>query len=190
MSVTWCLQFHPFTALIYRTTTSSSAVTAYSRSRTKVTPGFSKRKQKTPIRTIEDIQITTPIITEEEKIKYNNLAQLNNNFRPIFIDVYGESFLWNMVRKMMRIFVLVGQKKLSLNNVEELLNPNEDDEKACIKVMDADQLILMDIEYEGINFEKDDYAMERFKRILIKNLFNYQRNYSLTKCLINSLDDI
>ena len=56
--------------------------------------------------------------------------------------------------------------------------------------MDADQLILMDIEYEGINFEKDDYAMERFKRILIKNLFNYQRNYSLTKCLINSLDDI
>ena len=151
---------------------------------------FSKRKQKTPIRTIEDIQITTPIITEEEKIKYNNLAQLNNNFRPIFIDVYGESFLWNMVRKMMRIFVLVGQKKLSLNNVEELLNPNENEEKACIKVMDADQLILMDIEYEGINFEKDDYAMERFKRILIKNLFNYQRNYSLTKCLINSLDDI
>ena len=73
-----------------------------------------------------------------------------------------------MVRKMMRIFVLVGKEKLSLDQVENLLNPKINEEKACIKVMNADQLILMNIQYDNINFIKDDYAIERFKRILIK----------------------
>ena len=90
----------------------------------------------------------------------------------------------------MRIFVLVGKEKLSLEQVERLLNPKINEEKACIKVMDADQLILMNIQYDNINFSNDDYAIERFKRILTKNLLNYQRNYSLTESIINSLNDI
>lgn len=151
---------------------------------------FSKREQKTPIRTIEDIKISTPLFNEELKFKNNNLTNLNNSCSPIFIDIFGESFLWNMVRKMMRIFVLVGKEKLSLEQVERLLNPKINEEKACIKVMDADQLILMNIQYDNINFSNDDYAIERFKRILTKNLLNYQRNYSLTESIINSLNDI
>ena len=48
----------------------------------------------------------------------------------------------------------------------------------------------MNIQYDNINFSNDDYAIERFKRILTKNLLNYQRNYSLTESIINSLNDI
>jgi tRNA pseudouridine38-40 synthase len=151
---------------------------------------FSKRKQKTPIRTIEDIQITKPIIKLNNNIKNNDYVNLTDSYSPIFIDIYGESFLWNMVRKMMRIFVLVGNHKLSLDDVELLLNPKKNEDKACIKVMDADQLILMNIEYEGIKFQNDEYAIERFKRILSNNILNFQRNYSLTECILNSLDDI
>ena len=132
---------------------------------------FSKRKQKTPTRTIDKINIITP--------------EINNNNQPIFIDIYGESFLWNMVRKMARIFQLVGTEKIELNDVKKLLEPQK--EKAPIKVMPANQLILMNTEYDGIKFKKDEYATIRFQRILKENILKYQTNQKLTECLLKSL---
>lgn len=132
---------------------------------------FSKRKQKTPVRTIDKINIITPEF---------------NNFHPIFIDIYGESFLWNMVRKMARIFQLIGLEKIKLDDVESLLEPKN--EKASIKVMPANQLILMDTEYEGIKFKKDDYATVRFERILKENILQYQLNKTLMECLLKSFN--
>ena len=95
---------------------------------------------------------------------------------PIFIDIYGESFLWNMVRKMMRVFVDVSSEKMSLDDVEKLLNPCEGDPRASIKVLESDYLILMDIMYDGIKFEYDSYACERFRRYLVDSLIIYKRN--------------
>lgn len=133
---------------------------------------FSKRKQKTPIRTIDKIEISTP--------------DVNTNNQLIFIDIYGESFLWNMIRKMARIFYLAGKEKITTTEIEQLLQPEK--EKVPIKVMPADQLILMDTEYDGIKFKKDEYAIIRFKRILKENIQEYQRNKKITECLLNSMD--
>ncbi|ADC47553.1 tRNA pseudouridine synthase A TruA [Methanobrevibacter ruminantium M1] len=151
---------------------------------------FTKRKQKTTVRTIEDIRITKPIIDEEDKNKKSDFAHLNKSYSPIFVDIYGESFLWNMVRKMMRIFLDVNYGKLTLDDVERLLNPEEGEPRAYIKVVDAENLILMDIEYEGIRFRYDDYACERFRRYLIDNLFELQKTYSITESMLNCLDDL
>ena len=86
---------------------------------------FTKRKQKTTERTIEDIIISRPEIDEDGKNKNNNFAHLNKTYSPIFVDIYGESFLWNMVRKMMRVFLDVNYGKLTLDDVrtveEELI---------------------------------------------------------------------
>ena len=151
---------------------------------------FTKRKQKTTERTIEDIRISKPTIDEADKNKNNNFAHLNKTYSPIFVDIYGESFLWNMVRKMMRVFLDVNYGKMTLDDVRRLLDPEEDEPRAYIKVVEPENLILMDIEYDGIRFRYDDYACERFRRYLADNLFCLQKTYSVTESMLNCLDDL
>ena len=148
---------------------------------------FTKRFQKTTTRTIDDIKITKVELDDYHKRDFPNL---HDTIAPIFVDIYGESFLWNMVRKMMRVFVDVAQDRMSMDDVRDLLNPPEDSPRASIKVMEAEYLILMDIQYDGIKFKYDDYACKRFKRDLISSLDNLQKKYAIRESMIKSLDDL
>ena len=148
---------------------------------------FTKRFQKTTTRTIDDIVINKVELNDYSKREFPNL---HDTLSPIFIDIYGESFLWNMVRKMMRVFVDVAVGKMSLDEVERLLNPAEDEPRAYIKVMEPDYLILMDIQYDGIKFKYDDYACERFRRNLVDSLTDLQKKYAIRESMIKSLCDL
>ena len=148
---------------------------------------FTKRFQKTTTRTIEDIKITKVDLDDYHKREFPNL---HNTITPIFIDIYGESFLWNMVRKMMRVFVDVAIGKMELDEVERSLNPSDDEPRANIKVMEAEYLILMDIQYDGIRFRYDDYACERFRRDLVDSLSDLQKRYAIRESMIKSLNDL
>ncbi len=148
---------------------------------------FTKRFQKTTTRTIDDIKINKVALNDYSKREFPNL---HDTVSPIFIDIYGESFLWNMVRKMMRVFVDVALDKMTLEDVEKLLNPPKDSSRASIKVMEPDYLILMDIKYDGIKFKYDDYACERFRRNLIDSLSDLQKKYAIRESMITSLNDL
>lgn len=148
---------------------------------------FTKRHQKTTTRTIEDIKITKVGLDDYHKREFPNL---HDTLSPIFVDIYGESFLWNMVRKMMRVFIDVSKDKMTLDDVEKLLNPSDDEPRAYIKVTEPDYLILMDIQYDGIKFRYDDYACERFKRNLVDSLTDLQRKYAIRESMIKSLNDL
>lgn len=148
---------------------------------------FTKRHQKTTTRTIDDIKITKVNLDDYHKREFPNL---HDTLSPIFVDIYGESFLWNMVRKMMRVFMDVAKGKMTLEDVERLLNPQEGEPRAYIKVTEPDYLILMDIQYDGIKFRYDDYACERFKRNLVDSLTDLQRKYAIRESMIKSLNDL
>ena len=138
-------------------------------------------------RTIDDIKITKVNLDDYHKKEFPNL---HDTISPIFVDIYGESFLWNMVRKMMRVFVDVAVGKMNLDEVEKLLNPEEDEPRAYIKVTEAEYLILMDIQYDGIKFKYDDYACERFRRNLIGSLDNLQKKYAIRESMLKSLNEL
>lgn len=148
---------------------------------------FTKRFQKTTTRTIDDIKVTKVDLEDYHKREFPNL---HDTLSPIFIDIYGESFLWNMVRKMMRVFVDVAIGKMTLDEVQDLLNPPQDALRANIKVMEAEYLILMDIQYDGIKFRYDDYACERFKRDLVDSLSDLQKRYAIRESIVKSLKDV
>lgn len=148
---------------------------------------FTKRFQKTTVRSIDDIKITKVNFTDYHKRDFPNLHE---TLSPIFVDIYGESFLWNMVRKMMRVFVDVAIGKMDLDEVERLLNPKEDEPRAYIKVMEPDYLILMDIQYDGVKFNHDNYACERFRHDLVGSLTDLQKRYAIREAMIKSLEDL
>lgn len=108
-------------------------------------------------------------------------------YNPIFIDVYGESFLWNMIRKMMRIFLLVGKNEMKVDEVNDMLNPKK---KYNIKPLNPENLILMDIEYNNIKFKYDDYAFEGFKRTLVEHLFDYKLKISIENSILTSMKNL
>ena len=148
---------------------------------------FTKRFQKTTTRTIDDIKVTKVDLEDYHKREFPNL---HDTISPIFIDIYGESFLWNMVRKMMRVFVDVAIGKMTLDEVQDLLNPPQDAPRANIKVMEAEYLILMDIQYDGIKLKYDDYACERFKWDLVDSLSDLQKRYAIRESIVKSLKDV
>ncbi len=148
---------------------------------------FTKRFQKNTIRTINDIKITTPHLKDYHKKEFPNLHQ---PLKPIFIDIYGESFLWNMIRKMMRIFIDFTLEKIELQDVKKLLNPQKNEKRANIKVLEPEYLILMNIQYDGIKFKYDDYACKRFIKNLTHSLENLQKQYAIKESMIKSLKDL
>ncbi|MCL2687959.1 MAG: tRNA pseudouridine(38-40) synthase TruA [Methanobrevibacter sp.] len=118
---------------------------------------------------------------------FNNVDFNNTSYSPIYIDVYGESFLWNMIRKMMRIFLWVGKNELDIESVKDMLNHKK---KYNIKALNPESLILMDISYNDIKFQYDDYALEGFKRMLIENLFDYKLKLSIENSILNSMESL
>jgi tRNA pseudouridine38-40 synthase len=101
---------------------------------------FSKRSERNPIRTIDHVLVER----REDSIQ---------------VDVFGESFLWNMVRKMVSVLLRVGYGDIEPAKVHEYFNPKN---TVPIKPMPPEGLILMDVKYRGIDFSIDPYAQKSF----------------------------
>lgn len=120
---------------------------------------FSRRSDRNPIRRINDVQVS-----EDED--------------SILVDVYGESFLWQMVRKMVRVLMMVSEGELSEEDVPELLDT---DKRVFIDPAPPENLILMDLKYGvKIKLRHDEYAFERF-RSLLEEEFRRYRDMSMVR---------
>ncbi|MGL4670076.1 MAG: tRNA pseudouridine(38-40) synthase TruA [Methanobacteriaceae archaeon] len=103
----------------------------------------------------------------------------NNTANVLAIDIVGESFLWNMVRKIATIIVAVGKGDLESDSVLELLNPTEN--RINVENMPAEYLMLMNTQYPKIKFNYDEYACEGFLRTLIEEMELFRKRYLIKK---------
>lgn len=105
---------------------------------------FSKRSERNPTRNIKHLTVS------------------QNDDITVF-DVVGESFLWNMVRKMVHVITMVGKGKLEEEDVQLLLNPEI---PASITPAPPEGLILMSIDYRDVVFNEENYAKNNFFKTL------------------------
>ncbi|RAP53227.1 MAG: tRNA pseudouridine(38-40) synthase TruA [Methanosphaera sp. rholeuAM270] len=110
---------------------------------------FSKRNEKNPNRRIIDMQLN-----------------LKDNL--LIFKVVGESFLWNMVRKMVTSLMMVGNGELELNDITELMKSIDLRERIRLRPAPANGLILSELNYKNITFKDCDYS----KNKLIEELQN------------------
>ena len=127
---------------------------------------FSRRSERNPLRTVDSVQITP-------------------HGQVYLVDVVGESFLWNMVRKMVAVLLSVGKGELEVEDVQRFLDPSQ---PAAITPLAPESLILMDVSYPGVDFKEDNYARFRFIQTLDKECFNHQKMVAATKEMILTLD--
>lgn len=126
---------------------------------------FSKRNERNPIRRIDRVRIT-------ERNEY------------CLVDVIGESFLWNMVRKMVSVILSIGKSEIDLKDVKNFLDPKY---KALITPISPEGLILMDVCYHGVKFQMNDYAREHFIKHLKEECRNHQRLLDTGEEMIRAL---
>jgi tRNA pseudouridine38-40 synthase len=73
-------------------------------------------------------------------------------------DVRANGFLWNMVRKIVRSLEMIGSGKKDLDWIGDLLNT---DINHGAPTAPAEGLILMDVGYEGLDWQVDEYSRQR-----------------------------
>ena len=126
---------------------------------------FSKRSERNPLRTVDNV-----LITPKDEL--------------CLVDVEGASFLWNMVRKIMTVLLSVGKGELELEDVQRFLDPQY---QAAITPMPPESLILMDVFYQGVKFKEDEYARVRFIKALEEECFDHQKMVAATKEMMSVL---
>lgn len=129
---------------------------------------FSKRSERNPVRTIDMIEV-------------------RRNDNVILVDVIGESFLWNMVRKIITVLLSIGKGELEPEIITYYLEPGNN---VPIKPAPAEGLILMNVNYKGIRFHYDTYAKNSFISSLFKD-YKYQETIALSEReMMKSLNDL
>ncbi len=129
---------------------------------------FSKRSERHPIRYVDEVTVS----------KEGSM---------VVIDVTGESFLWNMVRKMVRILLDVGMNLMDHSQVKELLNPVNE---VGIKPAPPEGLILMDVHYNNLKFKYDNYACLRFQSTLKDEFFKHLNASMVERTMLNGIGRI
>ncbi len=100
---------------------------------------------KNPVRTVKNI-----IVTKHGEV--------------YFIDVEADSFLWNMVRKIVTGLRLVGSNKRPAQWIEQMLKPEYSE---GIPPALASGLYLMKVDYPSIMFVEEKYSKDRaYQRML------------------------
>jgi len=84
----------------------------------------------------------------------------------VIIDVAADSFLWNMVRRIVTALMLVGSRKRDVTWIEEMLNPDQHEEG--LMAAPPHGLILTQVDYNDVIFIEDEYAKKRATRMLQK----------------------
>lgn len=131
---------------------------------------FSKRHEKNPNRKIFDVNM---------KVEDN----------AMIFKVVGESFLWNMVRKMVTSMILVGKGELELEDIEKLLQSVDLREVIRLQPAPANGLILSDLNYKNIKFREYEYPKNKLVEELKKQfMINEQEKYADAK-LIDMLSE-
>ncbi len=97
---------------------------------------------KNPVRRITDLKIA----------KQNDI---------VVIEISGESFLWEMVRRIVTALKLCGLGVLGMNEIREMLELKV---KRKLPPAPAENLVLWKIEYENLRFEIDRYSLEKAKK--------------------------
>lgn len=126
---------------------------------------FSRRSERSPIRTVDQVLI-------------------KEGRDSVQVDVTGESFLWNMVRKMVSVLINVGEDQLNPGELQEYFDPQKE---VSVKPAPPEGLILMDVGYSGVEFKEDAYAKNSFISSIKKEYLRQQTTALSQKELIKSL---
>lgn len=122
---------------------------------------FARIENKNPVRKINSLKI-------KEKGDF------------IVIDIKAESFLWNMVRRIVSVLEKAGRNETKIDVIKDAFESKERFDFGSAK---PEGLILMDVKY-NFDFETDKKAIEKLKKNLIKRFCSLKADEILLEYLL------
>jgi tRNA pseudouridine38-40 synthase len=101
--------------------------------------------------------------SKEDTVKEIQKLEISEENGLITFDIRADGFLWNMVRKIVRSLEMIGSGEKDPEWMEELLDPGLNYGAPTAL---AEGLILMDVGYQGLDWQVDEYSRERAARAL------------------------
>ncbi len=87
-------------------------------------------------------------------------VDLAGNGEMVVIDIVGDRFLWNQIRRMVGAALRVTHGQMDIETLRILLRGESAPEKDRIRTMPPTGLVLMDVNFKDIEFEIDPEAIE------------------------------
>jgi tRNA pseudouridine38-40 synthase len=100
---------------------------------------------------------------KEDSVRKVQKLEISEENGIVTFDVRANGFLWNMVRKIVCSLEMVGSGKKDLAWMIDLLNPQINHGAPAAP---AEGLILMDVGYEGLEWQVDEYSRKRATKAL------------------------
>ncbi|HYA32987.1 MAG TPA: tRNA pseudouridine(38-40) synthase TruA [Candidatus Bathyarchaeia archaeon] len=119
---------------------------------------FSREKRRPTVRTV-----------------FSSRVRVSGNF--VVIEIAANSFVWNMMRKLVSALALVGKRRRTVAWFETMLDAGH---LEGIRSAPASGLILTRVEYDGIEFVEDAYAKRRAWQHVLEE---FERNSVMTQIL-------
>jgi tRNA pseudouridine38-40 synthase len=122
----------------------------------KVRPAAAKLMGEHDFRNFSSAKVGTVKTVQKLEIALRN---------GLFIfDIRADGFLWNMVRKIVGSLEKMGTGQKDMNWFSDLLRP---DLNHGAPTAPAEGLILMDVGYEGLEWQVDEYSRERAATVML-----------------------
>ncbi|MFQ5975348.1 MAG: tRNA pseudouridine(38-40) synthase TruA [Candidatus Hydrothermarchaeales archaeon] len=96
------------------------------------------------------------ILEGKNPIRKIKRCELTKSGEVIILTFFGESFLWQMIRRMVTALKMVGKGEFGIGELEEYFDVKIDKK---IPPSEAENLILWDVKY-GFEFEDEEYSKE------------------------------
>ena len=97
-------------------------------------------------------------LQEGYAIKKVNYVEVEKEGDIIILTFSAESFLWEMVRRLVTALKMIGKHELNIEEFEEFFDINV---RKKIKASSPEFLILWDVKYD-FEFEYEDYSLLKF----------------------------
>jgi len=116
----------------------------------------------------------------------DSIAVEKNEYIWVF-NFVAKSFLWNQIRKMMRVITHIGKKEWSMEVLDSLFDPKDRTVASKLEPMPPNGLILWDIFYPSyLEFRNCNRSVEKLKSLLMSWRDSLYTQESLLQRLHNS----
>ncbi len=107
------------------------------------------------------------VADDRNPVRRITCVEVENKEDLIIITFSGESFLWQMVRRMTTALERAGRGEISQAEIIEMFNP---DVKRKIPPSDPENLVLWDTRYTSFKFNPEEYSRRLIETVLKKRL--------------------
>ncbi len=122
-------------------------------------------------------------VSDRSTVRRLNRLEIEDKGAFLVLTFSGDSFLWQMARRLANALRMVGTGELSTEQLQRYFKP---DFQGAIPPAPAENLVLWDVRY-GFDFEADEYSRRRFIESLDAWKNELLRDHALVDAVLEKL---